>query len=433
MENTQQNKFAIFIDIDGVMQSDRVMVSNGMECSFGGRYSKYSFDQVAVNFLNLVAQVKGADLILNSTWAVNMTQDELKLLAKVTGLDLVGFVPDDMVDKGEGSRQRRSERFLDANPHYTSALYIDDEEKLYSTVDERNLVIVNQANGITYARMEEILKKLDLTTDHLRGVQPTLGHSPASWADVQDGRNLEDILFPPISPKARQLVTVNMVESRPSLQTFLDETESNTKSINASSSSIGKLFFAERQRLLEESYFNSDNTVEVEIDLTGVDMVAMSNRLSDRSTDIWATAALNINSALKEKGLNAVADLTTSQKIDADTRSYRAILHTESGMEVIKVIVSIIFRQSYGKADLIRIFDTGRGRVLEKAIEHIASLVPKELVIDTFQGTRTFRHLPGNYDAANEAFVYTCNGELNGFTFDYIQDVLRGASRTPER
>jgi hypothetical protein len=139
----------IFLDIDGVLNSRRSVVSgyrqapvdDGVSARMASR-----LDPIAVGLVNRLAVIADAKIVICSAWRVGMTVDGLQKLLGSAGLiseRLVGFT-----DNKPGMRGEQIARYLSTYPNIKNYVWFDDED---DKLPGQNLVQTNCENGLCWA------------------------------------------------------------------------------------------------------------------------------------------------------------------------------------------------------------------------------------------------------------------------------------------
>lgn len=119
----------IFLDIDGVLNSNRSCVALG-GFPFPGKHKDRSwhlFDDVAVGLLRRVAKVSGAVCVLSSSWRLGMDTDELRDLGARLGVSIIGKTRDTY---GSEPRGEQIQDWLRDHPEVTLYAILDDSSDM---------------------------------------------------------------------------------------------------------------------------------------------------------------------------------------------------------------------------------------------------------------------------------------------------------------
>lgn len=146
----------IFLDIDGVLNSDR-------SCMALGGYPHpwpedgqdwYLFDSVAVALLARATSAAGAVCVLSSSWRILLPS--LSSLGRWLGVPII-----DKTRQAQGNEPRgqQIQDWLDAHPDVTQYAILDDSIDMLEEQAER-LVRVPPANGMTQLNYLELLTLL---------------------------------------------------------------------------------------------------------------------------------------------------------------------------------------------------------------------------------------------------------------------------------
>lgn len=114
-----KNNYAIFLDCDGVLNSDKTVARTP------NRYIGISSDKVKL--LREIVKVTGANIILSSSWrTMDSTDPDYKYLVKCLGYK--GLFIKDKTSKNFGHhRGKQIREYLNEHPEITNYLIIDDE------------------------------------------------------------------------------------------------------------------------------------------------------------------------------------------------------------------------------------------------------------------------------------------------------------------
>lgn len=137
----------IFIDIDGVLNTDRweaYMLSQ--ELPLGDEFGIY-FDEDAVKNLSNIIAITKAEIVIHSTWKLGKSLEWLQLLwnqRRLPGhiLDVTPDIPPNY------NKEEEITAWLANNPGVSNYVILDDELE-FSTSLRRHLVLINPTLGIT--------------------------------------------------------------------------------------------------------------------------------------------------------------------------------------------------------------------------------------------------------------------------------------------
>ena len=163
MEQTR----AIFLDIDGVLCTERVNLAYGKEMQ-GKRW--HHWDEVGVRALHSALGVGDISLVISSTWRFPKHRDHLFEKLRLHHLESylhsrMPWTPDMMVDgpdryaeyEKDSVRGLEINAWLGANPEYTDYRIIDDIPQ-FAQHKEKKVIITDQANGLTDENIRALLR-----------------------------------------------------------------------------------------------------------------------------------------------------------------------------------------------------------------------------------------------------------------------------------
>lgn len=109
----------LFLDIDGVLNSERSCYAlGGFPHAFDAK-NKAMFDWVAVGLIRRLCEDADTSIVLSSTWRILHSIHEC-----ANGLDLPIF---DKTPGGGGNRGKQIQEWLDAHPEVTHYAIVDDD------------------------------------------------------------------------------------------------------------------------------------------------------------------------------------------------------------------------------------------------------------------------------------------------------------------
>lgn len=151
----------IFLDFDGVMVTDRYQAQlTDSNCPLRDDYGA-KFDPVCVENLRLIIDATDADIVVISTWKMEMGLDDIQKMWDARQLPgkVIGVTPDiDPVHRGD-----EIQAWLDANPGAVRYAIIDDTPFLDFFNEEQlpHLFKVDERTGLdeeTATKVIELLK-----------------------------------------------------------------------------------------------------------------------------------------------------------------------------------------------------------------------------------------------------------------------------------
>lgn len=148
----------IFLDIDGVLNSERSMVASTMlkpqqgYCSYTERHYQ-QLDPVAINLLRLLVKEAKAEIVISSSW--RKLYDELDFFKRVFkqfdwhDAPVVGMTP--CVDSG--FRGQEVEQYINTNDFFTGPYVIFDDDQDF--FEHQPLIVVDAKYGLSYEHFEK--------------------------------------------------------------------------------------------------------------------------------------------------------------------------------------------------------------------------------------------------------------------------------------
>lgn len=146
----------IFLDIDGVLCSDRSCLAfGGMPHPWPADHQDWHlFDPVAVALLGVATKTTGAVCVLSSSWRILLPS--LSRLGRWLGVPIIDKTRQ---TQGNEPRGQQIQDWLDAHPDVTQYAILDDSTDMLEEQMER-LVRVPPANGMTQMNYLELLTLL---------------------------------------------------------------------------------------------------------------------------------------------------------------------------------------------------------------------------------------------------------------------------------
>lgn len=142
----------MFLDVDGVLTSERTAIVHGGPQELGGPVvgrgfpntlklqDLLKFDSVALGLIRTVCFETGCKVVLSSTWRKH--GDTPEEFSKAFKLPVIGFTP-----VLGGKRGREIERWLNDHPEVKDYAIIDDDSDMLPTQSD-HFVHVSSTNGV---------------------------------------------------------------------------------------------------------------------------------------------------------------------------------------------------------------------------------------------------------------------------------------------
>lgn len=153
-------KKIIFLDFDGVMVTDRhLMHLTDTRSPLRDEYGS-KFDPVCVEYLAQIIDITDADIVVTSTWKMNLGLDGMLRMWQARNLPgkIIGVTPDiDPIHRGD-----EIQAWLDANPSVVRYAIIDDCPILDFFKEEQlqHLFKVDERTGLDEETMNKIIEHL---------------------------------------------------------------------------------------------------------------------------------------------------------------------------------------------------------------------------------------------------------------------------------
>lgn len=145
----------IFLDIDGVLNSQCSCVANG---GYGRIYDHDSWselDPVAVKLIAYVAKETGADVVLSSSWRILAKKEDIIAFQEFLGVNIIDVTP-----RSLGKRGDEIKHWLDnCKEPVESYCIVDDSDMLPE--QEFNFVQTDERIGLTWQNYEDIMAVLN--------------------------------------------------------------------------------------------------------------------------------------------------------------------------------------------------------------------------------------------------------------------------------
>ncbi len=126
----------IFLDIDGVLNSNRSCVALGGMPWPGRRKERdwHRFDPVAVGLLRRACEETGAVCVLSSSWRNVMDESEIQELAECLGVQIIGRTPRSL---GNELRGEQIAEWLSDHQDVTTWAIVDDDSDMLEEQKDR--------------------------------------------------------------------------------------------------------------------------------------------------------------------------------------------------------------------------------------------------------------------------------------------------------
>jgi hypothetical protein len=159
----------IFLDIDGVLNTDTFLESKVVTTGWGGRVIPKPIDMIdpeKVEILNRIVAETGAVIVLSSSWRINPGAAETVDCLLANGLEarVVGATPDRVQVTGRfsGYCQRWEEiaKWIDDNKFKGNFVIFDDYEDASCPEFESNFFLTDEQVGLTDKIADAAIKVL---------------------------------------------------------------------------------------------------------------------------------------------------------------------------------------------------------------------------------------------------------------------------------
>lgn len=145
----------LFLDIDGVLNSDRTMTAFGGYPHSFGALDMTRFDSVALALVRRLCRETGCSVVLSSDWRYSCTAHEA---AKGLDLPIMGITPMDVT----GTRAMEIEAWLAAHPDVFAYAVVDDIRDIEDLHGER-WILTDPAFGLSLANYYALQRLLSPT------------------------------------------------------------------------------------------------------------------------------------------------------------------------------------------------------------------------------------------------------------------------------
>ena len=143
----------IFLDIDGVLNSQRSAVANSDFGNIMDHDSWNALDPVAIKLLRHVCNETGADCILSSSWRILATQEDIIAFQDFLEVPIIGVTPRGM----HGVRGEEIKEWLDnCKEHVESFCIVDDDNDMLDDQQD-NFVQTDERIGLTWQNCKDMI------------------------------------------------------------------------------------------------------------------------------------------------------------------------------------------------------------------------------------------------------------------------------------
>lgn len=163
MSKDKQRKYLVFLDIDGVLASNRV------HFSWDNEYDKWSkFDPVAVDFFNKIWDRYPVEFVLMSTWKKSLdVNDEMITHWIMSAFKNSGFrgrfsnpwktnpTNDPLLEKCDRATEVKSYLNTFASDVSDYILFDDERHNFKSVMGKSRLIQTNPSDGLLYRHMKD--------------------------------------------------------------------------------------------------------------------------------------------------------------------------------------------------------------------------------------------------------------------------------------
>ena len=147
-------KKLIFLDVDGVLNSDTYWMSLDEE----EKYSLRHLDRNAIKKLKRIVDKTGAEIVVSSTWRkFNEDMDVLSDHLYAYGLSVIGKTPV-LYNKERG---HEITAWFESHPEYKDATYVILDDDADMNVHMDRLVKTDYQYGLTNSKAERAIKMLN--------------------------------------------------------------------------------------------------------------------------------------------------------------------------------------------------------------------------------------------------------------------------------
>ena len=157
----------IFLDIDGVLNSDQWMKS--VECT-SGEYPQNQFDPKCVELFNKIVFETGARVVLSSTWRLNYTIEQIREIFKSVHVkcEVIDFTPDLKKDNDYVIRGNEILKWCKDNEdiigckylHYTDFAILDDNNDMLLW-QQNHFYLTERLCGLSPSNVRTVVRELN--------------------------------------------------------------------------------------------------------------------------------------------------------------------------------------------------------------------------------------------------------------------------------
>lgn len=143
----------IFLDIDGVINSERTCYAYG---SYPHDIQDKFFDEVAMSMIRRLCADIGANIVLSSSWRYHHDYRDLAKSLQLPIIDATATNSTTYVPRGVEIQE-----YLDCHPHITHYVIVDDNTDMLPSQQD-NFVQTSTREGLTFKNvmdMKSILEK----------------------------------------------------------------------------------------------------------------------------------------------------------------------------------------------------------------------------------------------------------------------------------
>lgn len=157
-KNLEYDK-VIFLDVDGVLNSQRSLMANGRWPNVGNKRSWHHMDHLAVSLVRGLSEAAKAPIVMSSAWRVG---DNWEKFAEVFKLNII-----DKTGSESGIRGNQIKAWLDAHPQVKNYIILDDSSDMLSE-QIGHFVMVDPEDGLRVKDMDIACKILGITINDVK-------------------------------------------------------------------------------------------------------------------------------------------------------------------------------------------------------------------------------------------------------------------------
>lgn len=148
----------IFLDMDGVMNSDRDFLPLGYHKT--GQISTHPVGLFHVQCLRHIIEETGAKIVISSTWRHTFNEAQFEAIFKVFGCraEVIGMTP--ITNKHRGAQ---IDQWIQENNFTGKFVILDDDTDMDPHMSK--LVKTRTSEGLNLAQCEEVIKRLGRKDD----------------------------------------------------------------------------------------------------------------------------------------------------------------------------------------------------------------------------------------------------------------------------